>query len=116
VSTRGENGGGTESASEERRRARRVGITACNPTLLVSFVAPFRQLRVRPSSADADAFPPKEKKMTLEVTRTVLMWCTRWFHLSREQFDAIHYGGMSIYKIGIVLFNLVPFVVLSLLG
>jgi len=34
------------------------------------------------------------------------------FRLSDEQFDAIHYGGMSIYKIGILLFNLVPFIVL----
>ena len=39
----------------------------------------------------------------------------RWFRLSREQFDAIHYAGRSVFKIGIVLFNLVPFVVLSLL-
>ena len=40
----------------------------------------------------------------------------RWFRLSRDQFDALHYGGMSIFKIGIILFNLVPFVVLSMLG
>jgi Na+/melibiose symporter-like transporter len=80
--------------------------------------------------------------MTIEVTRTFLLWCTvinygvllvwflvfvfapdwiqrihgRWFHLSREQFDALHYAGMSIFKIGIILFNLVPFVVLSIVG
>jgi len=80
--------------------------------------------------------------MTIEVARALLMWCTivdygillvwfgafvfahdvmlgihaRWFHLSRDQFDAIHYLGMSIFKIGIMLFNLVPFVVLSILG
>jgi hypothetical protein len=72
--------------------------------------------------------------MTIEVTRSVLLWCTvinyaillawflmfvfahdpmqrihgRWFHLSREQFDALHYAGMAIYKVGILLFNLVP--------
>jgi hypothetical protein len=40
----------------------------------------------------------------------------KWFHLSRSQFDAIHYGGMSAFKIGIMLFNLVPCVVLSNLG
>lgn len=28
--------------------------------------------------------------------------------LSDEQFDAIHYAGMAIYKVGILLFNLVP--------
>jgi len=36
----------------------------------------------------------------------------RWFRLSDEQFDAVHYLGMSIYKIGILLFNLVPLIVL----
>lgn len=40
----------------------------------------------------------------------------RWFHLSRDQFDALHYGGMSVFKVGIMLLNLVPFVVLSMLG
>jgi ABC-type branched-subunit amino acid transport system permease subunit len=80
--------------------------------------------------------------MTIEVTRTFLLWCTvidygvlvvwflvfvfahdwiqsvhgRWFRLSREQFDALHYAGMSVFKIGIILFNLVPFVVLSIVG
>lgn len=79
--------------------------------------------------------------MTFELTRTFLLWCTvfdyavlilwfvafacggdwlyrmhgRWFHFSREQFDAIHYAGMSVYKIGILLFNLVPLVVLTFL-
>ena len=32
----------------------------------------------------------------------------RWFKLSVEAFDAIHYAGMAIYKIGILLLNLVP--------
>jgi len=80
--------------------------------------------------------------MTIAVTRTLLLWCTvtnygvlllwflvfvfahdwmhrihgRWFRLSREQFDALHYAGMSILKIGIILFNLVPFIVLSIIG
>ena len=35
---------------------------------------------------------------------------TRWFQLSRETFDAIHYGGMAVYKIGILLLNLAPLV------
>lgn len=80
--------------------------------------------------------------MTLQLTRTFLLWCTvanyailivwfvafaaahdvmvrlhgRWFRLSRDQFDAIHYAGMSVYKIGILLFNLVPLIALSILG
>jgi hypothetical protein len=36
--------------------------------------------------------------------------------LSREQFDVLHYVGMSILKIGIILLNLVPFVALSILS
>ncbi|WP_174558654.1 DUF6868 family protein [Acinetobacter bouvetii] len=39
----------------------------------------------------------------------------KWFQLSDRTFDAIHYGGMAVYKIGILLFNLVPFLALYLL-
>ena len=41
---------------------------------------------------------------------------SRWFHLSEERFDSIHYLGMAIYKIGILLFNLVPLIALCILG
>ena len=77
--------------------------------------------------------------MSLELARSFVLWCTvvnygvllvwflvfavahdrihrihgRWFRLSRDQFDTLHYAGMSVYKIGILLFNLVPFAVLS---
>jgi len=80
--------------------------------------------------------------MSLERTRNFLIWCTvinyaillvwflvfalahdwmrrlhgRWFRLSDEQFDSLHYAGMTIYKIAILMFNLVPFVVLSIIG
>ena len=80
--------------------------------------------------------------MSVEATRTFLLWCTvinygvllvwfvvfvfahdglrrlhgRWFRLSDQQFDALHYAGMSIYKIGLLLFNLVPLLVLSIVG
>jgi hypothetical protein len=39
---------------------------------------------------------------------------SRWFHISVEQFDMLHYVGMAIYKIGVLLLNLVPFVVLHI--
>ncbi|MBK5072631.1 hypothetical protein I2492_06350 [Budviciaceae bacterium CWB-B4] len=39
----------------------------------------------------------------------------RWFQLPDTRFDAIHYSGMAIYKIGILLFNLVPWITLCLL-
>lgn len=40
----------------------------------------------------------------------------KWFSLSETTFDAIHYGGMGIYKIGIVLLNLTPLLALCLVG
>lgn len=40
----------------------------------------------------------------------------RWFHLSEAHFDALHYGGMTVYKIGILLLNLVPFIALHLVN
>jgi len=38
----------------------------------------------------------------------------KWFRLSPESFDAMHYGGMAIYKLGIVLFTVVPAIALYL--
>lgn len=35
---------------------------------------------------------------------------TRWFRLSREQFDALNYGAMAAYKIGVLLLNVAPLV------
>lgn len=41
---------------------------------------------------------------------------TRWFELPVEKFDALHYGGMAVYKIGVLLFNLVPLLALCMLS
>jgi len=38
----------------------------------------------------------------------------QWFRLSTEQFDAINYAGMAVYKIGILLLNLVPYIALRI--
>ncbi len=38
----------------------------------------------------------------------------RWFHMSDNTFDAIHYGGMAVYKVGVLIFNLAPLVALCL--
>lgn len=40
----------------------------------------------------------------------------RWRSLSPERFDAIQYIGMAMYQIAIVLFNLVPYLALRLVG
>lgn len=78
--------------------------------------------------------------MTTALMKDVLLWCvglnyavllvwsgtfifargwmyrlhSRWFRLSDEAFDAVHYGGLAIYEIGILLFNLVPLLALWL--
>jgi hypothetical protein len=39
---------------------------------------------------------------------------TRWFRLSPEMFDALNYGGVAVYKIGILLFFVVPLIALHL--
>ena len=80
--------------------------------------------------------------MSIEFIRHVLLWSTvinygillmwffvfmsahgwlqhfhgRWFRLSDGQFDALHYGAMAVYKIGVLLFNLTPWLALSILG
>lgn len=41
---------------------------------------------------------------------------TRWFKLSREAFDLVHYSGMALYKIGILLFCLVPLIALHVVS
>lgn len=80
--------------------------------------------------------------MTIEIVRESLLWCTvinygillfwfllfslahdwiyrlhgRWFRLSIERFDAVHYGAMAVYKVGVLLFNLVPYIALTIAG
>jgi len=79
--------------------------------------------------------------MHIEQIQQFLLWCTlinfgvllwwaaffifahdlvyrmhsRFFVLSRERFDAIHYAGMAFYKLSILLFNLVPWIALHIL-
>ncbi len=38
----------------------------------------------------------------------------RWFRFSVEQFDMLHYAGMSVYKLGIILLNVVPYIALHI--
>ena len=80
--------------------------------------------------------------MTIEIICDVFAWCTvinwilllwwllffifahdwmhrfhsKWFNLSVDKFDAIHYSGMALFKIGIFLFNLVPYLALRIVG
>ena len=78
--------------------------------------------------------------MTVEIIRDVLAWSTvinfallifwflffslahdwlyryhgKWFTLSVEKFDAIHYAGMAFFKLCIFLFNLAPYLALRI--
>ncbi|MEW6076449.1 MAG: DUF6868 family protein [Thermodesulfobacteriota bacterium] len=40
----------------------------------------------------------------------------RWFRLSVEAFDGLHYGAMAVFKIGIMLLNLTPWLALQIVG
>jgi hypothetical protein len=78
--------------------------------------------------------------MTAEMIRSALGWCTlinwafllwwwiwvtlahdwmyrvhsKWFNISEERFDEIHYKGMGAFKIGTIVFNLTPYLALRI--
>jgi hypothetical protein len=80
--------------------------------------------------------------MTIEIMRKILAWCavmniallvwwfifiafahdwafklhSKWFNISRETFDAIHYAGMAFFKLGTLLFILIPYFALHIVG
>ena len=41
---------------------------------------------------------------------------SRWFKISEEQFNAIHYTMIGAFKIFIFVFNLVPYIALQIVG
>ena len=80
--------------------------------------------------------------VTVEVVRSTLAWCSvinlillawwglffffahdwtyrmhsKWFQIPVEKFDSIHYTGIAFYKMAILLFNLVPYLSLRIVG
>ena len=80
--------------------------------------------------------------MSIEMLRAVLLWCTvidfgllafwslllllahdgihrlsrKWLCLSAEQFDAINFAGIIFFKTGVLLFNVVPYIALRIVG
>ena len=80
--------------------------------------------------------------MSIELARSALLWCAainygillvwfaifmlphgalyrmwgRWFRLSAEQFDVVNFAGIALYKTSILLFNLVPYIALRIVG
>ena len=79
--------------------------------------------------------------MTVDAIRSVFFWClvinmgflfwwflffmlahdfmykmhSKWFKISVEKFDAIHYAGIAIFKIFILACNLVPYIALTII-
>ncbi len=39
---------------------------------------------------------------------------TRWFKISEEQFDSIHYAGMAIFKLAAWVFFIIPYLAIKL--
>ena len=80
--------------------------------------------------------------MEINEIRNVLMWCTiidygilllwfamfrlagdwmyrihsKWFPMSKDAFNVIHYSGIGLFKLVVFAFNLVPFVALLIVG
>jgi len=80
--------------------------------------------------------------MTIEIIRAVLGWCSiinmglllwwflillfahdwvykfhsKWFKLSVDRFDEIHYTGITFLKIAVFVFNIVPYFALRIVG
>ena len=80
--------------------------------------------------------------MSIEMARNALLWCTiinygilivwflffvlphewlyrlwgAWFRLRADQFDALNFGAMALFKMLVIIFNLVPYVALRIVG
>jgi hypothetical protein len=40
----------------------------------------------------------------------------KWFQIPKQSFDAIHYAGMAVTKIAIILFFLLPWIAIKLIS
>lgn len=80
--------------------------------------------------------------MDIEILKAFFLWCTlinggllvfwtaclsvapdllyrtqkRWFPLSRESFQVVMYGFLALFKILLLILNLVPYLALSIVG
>jgi hypothetical protein len=78
----------------------------------------------------------RERAVSIETARSFFLWCSiinyalllvwallatvgrdwlyglvvRVFPMSREQFDLVNYAGITLYKMGVLLFNIVPLI------
>ena len=80
--------------------------------------------------------------MGINEIRDFLMWCTiinfgmlllwfemfalagdwiyrlhgKWFSMSKEAFNVMHYSGMGLFKLAIFIFNFAPYLALLIIG
>jgi hypothetical protein len=80
--------------------------------------------------------------MTLETIRDILAWCSviniilllvwfimfalahdcvyrmhsKWYKLSQDAFNTVHYSGIAFFKIVIFVFNIVPYLALHIVA
>ena len=80
--------------------------------------------------------------MTFEQVRSALAWCivmnfgilvlwfgfialahdwtfnfhSKWYKISEEKFDTVHYAGIAFFKSLVITFNLVPYLALRIVG
>lgn len=78
--------------------------------------------------------------MSIAVVRDTLLWCTvlnyallvvwalltlaphdwlrrlwgRWYRVSPGAFDALNFGGIGLYKLLIIVFNLIPYIAIRI--
>ena len=41
---------------------------------------------------------------------------SRFFTITKETFDTVHYAGMAFFKLAVLIFNLVPYIALRIIG
>jgi hypothetical protein len=95
-------------------------------------------VRARFSSHHSATLDDGERTMSIDTARAFFLWCSvinyallivwallatigrgwmyglagRVFPLSREQFDLLNYAGITLYKMGTLLFSIVPLIAL----
>ena len=41
---------------------------------------------------------------------------SKWYKITPDSFNAIHYGGLGIYKMIVIIFNLFPYLAMHIVG
>jgi hypothetical protein len=110
---------GRRSLFVERRRAL-LGVGGVAVTLLMVllldgvFAGSMRQITRYIDTSPADVIVAQTGVRNMHMAASAVPLDALQTRLTGEQFDAMHYGGMAAYKMGIILLNLVPLAALSI--